>query len=82
MCSSDKRFWITYNGEIYNFRELRTELQNAQIALNSESDTEVILHLYAKEGPDCLQKLRGMFAFCIWDEQKGELFFAQRPFWN
>jgi asparagine synthase (glutamine-hydrolysing) len=80
MSTADKRFWITYSGEIYNYRELRNELQSAKIPLSSESDTEVILNLYAMEGPDCLQKLRGMFAFCIWDELKGELFFARDRF--
>lgn len=77
MSTPDKRFWIVYSGEIYNFRELRSQLH---IPLTSESDTEVILHLYAKEGQDCLQKLRGMFAFCIWDDLKGELFFARDRF--
>lgn len=80
MSTTDKRFWIIFSGEIYNYRELRKEIQDANIPLSSESDTEVILNLYAMEGPDCLQKLRGMFAFCIWDELKGELFFARDRF--
>jgi asparagine synthase (glutamine-hydrolysing) len=80
MGTSDKRFWIIFNGEIYNFRELRVELEKSNTPLSSNSDSEVILHLFVKEGPDCLQKLRGMFAFCIWDEQKGELFFARDRF--
>jgi asparagine synthase (glutamine-hydrolysing) len=80
MVTPDKRFWIIFNGEIYNFRELRSELEKNNTILYSNSDTEVILHLFAREGPDCLQKLRGMFAFCIWDEQKGELFFARDRF--
>jgi asparagine synthase (glutamine-hydrolysing) len=77
MATPDNRFWIVFNGEIYNFQDLRAELKTP---LSSNSDTEVILHLYAKEGADCLQKLRGMFAFCIWDEQKGELFLARDRF--
>ena len=80
MATQDKRFWIVYNGEIYNFQDLRTELERSKTALHSNSDTEVILNLYAKEGPDCLKKLRGMFAFCIWDELKGEIFFARDRF--
>jgi asparagine synthase (glutamine-hydrolysing) len=80
MATPDKRFWIIFNGEIYNYRELRAELEESKTFLSSNSDTEVILHLYVQEGSVCLQKLRGMFAFCIWDEQKGELFFARDRF--
>ena len=65
---------IVYNGEIYNFRELRRELDGP---FHSDSDTEVILHLYAKYGPACLERLAGMFAFAIWDERKRELFVAR-----
>jgi asparagine synthase (glutamine-hydrolysing) len=78
MTTSDQRFWIVFSGEIYNFRELRMQLN--QIPLSSESDTEIILHLYAREGHNCLQKLRGMFAFCIYDDLNGELFFATDRF--
>jgi asparagine synthase (glutamine-hydrolysing) len=70
--------WITYNGEIYNYRELRDELgaENFQ----TTSDTEVILQAYQKWGADCVNHLRGMFAFAIWDEQQQELFCARDRF--
>jgi asparagine synthase (glutamine-hydrolysing) len=67
-------YTIVYNGEIYNFRELRRELDGP---FHSDSDTEVILHLYAKHGPACLGRLAGMFAFAIWDRRKRELFVAR-----
>jgi asparagine synthase (glutamine-hydrolysing) len=70
--------WITYNGEIYNYIELRDELgaENFQ----TTSDTEVILHAYRKWGRDCVTHLRGMFAFAIWDEARQELFCARDRF--
>src|SRR5919106_939581 len=115
MSSTDGRYSITYNGEIYNYKELRKELgvrgeatedrgqksdvrdQIAEIGKrdnatdatnatrrnantwNSNSDTEVILRAYERWGIDCLQKLRGMFAFAIWDEERQELFLARDP---
>lgn len=82
MSTPDGRYSITYNGEIYNYRELRTQIQeqHPQIQFRTQSDTEVILQLYAMEGAACLQKLRGMFAFAIWDQQRKELFFARDRF--
>lgn len=77
MATPDGRFTITYNGEIYNFSELRQELEAAGIAFRSHSDTEVVLHLFAREGVACLQKLNGIFAFAIWDNQKKELTVAR-----
>jgi len=68
------RYTIVYNGEIYNFRELRKDLAGP---FHSDSDTEVLLHLYAEQGPSCLEKLVGMFAFAIWDAEKRELFLAR-----
>jgi asparagine synthase (glutamine-hydrolysing) len=75
--------WITYNGEIYNYRELRNELAGS---FRTTSDTEVILAGYRKWGPDVVQRLRGMFAFAIWDEGRGILFcardrFGMKPFY-
>lgn len=65
MASADKRYWITFNGEIYNFKALRRELEEKGEAFQSHSDTEVILKLYQRHGAECLNKLRGMFAFAI-----------------
>ena len=67
MCNEDRTVWITYNGEIYNFAELRRELENKGHRFASHTDTEVILHLYEEEGPDCVKRLNGMFAFAICD---------------
>jgi asparagine synthase (glutamine-hydrolysing) len=77
MSSLDDRLWITYNGEIYNFLLLRDELERAGVRFRSRSDTEVILALYARHGPDCLARLRGMFALAIWDRQERTLFLAR-----
>ncbi len=67
MCNQDRTVWITYNGEIYNFAELRRELENKGYRFASHSDTEVLLHLYEQEGSDCVTRLDGMFAFAICD---------------
>jgi asparagine synthase (glutamine-hydrolysing) len=67
MCNEDRTVWITYNGEIYNFAELRCELENKGYHFASHTDTEVLLHLYEQEGPDCVKRLNGMFAFAICD---------------
>jgi asparagine synthase (glutamine-hydrolysing) len=77
MKSEDGRFIITYNGEIYNYRELRTDLIKNGILLRTQSDTEVILKLFAIYGPESLDYLRGMFAFSIWDCKRRELFIAR-----
>ncbi len=82
MCNEDRTVWITYNGEIYNFAELRRELQNKGHRFASNTDTEVVIHLYEQEGADCVQKLKGMFAFAICDLRSGkpELFLARDHF--
>ncbi len=67
MCNEDRTVWITYNGEIYNFAELRRELEGKGHRFASHTDTEVILHLYEQEGADCVRRLNGMFAFAICD---------------
>ena len=77
MFSGCKNLVIVFNGEIYNFLELREELEQQGVAFNSHSDTEVILELYKKEGVDCLKRLNGMFAFALWDKQKDLLFIAR-----
>jgi asparagine synthase (glutamine-hydrolysing) len=70
--------WITYNGEIYNYLELRNEL--GEDSFRTTSDTEVVLRAYRRWGPSCVERLRGMFAFAIWDEAEGRLFCARDRF--
>jgi asparagine synthase (glutamine-hydrolysing) len=77
MADSSGRVWITYNGEIYNFRELRSELAALGHRFQSESDTEVILAAYRQWGIECLQRLNGMFAFGLWDGERETLFLAR-----
>ena len=77
MSNEDGTLWIVFNGEIYNFLDLRKELITKGHIFRSRSDTEVILHLYEDEGTECLKKLRGMFAFAIWDEKNKSLFLAR-----
>jgi asparagine synthase (glutamine-hydrolysing) len=71
---------IVFNGEIYNFQELRQELVAKGHVFASRSDTEVIIHLYEELGPACVTRLRGMFALAIWDSERRELFLARDPF--
>ncbi len=82
MCNEDRTVWITYNGEIYNFAELRRELQSKGHRFASNTDTEVVIHLYEQEGENCVQRLNGMFAFAICDLRSGrpELFLARDHF--
>jgi asparagine synthase (glutamine-hydrolysing) len=75
--NADKTKWIVYNGEVYNYQELRRGLEERGHQLYTNSDTEAVLHLYEEEGPDCLRHLRGMFAFAIWDEVDKSLFIAR-----
>jgi len=71
--------WIVYNGEIYNFRDVRRELEQAGTSFVSHSDTEVLLKAYARWGEACLSRFRGMFAFAIWDASRRRLFLARDP---
>jgi asparagine synthase (glutamine-hydrolysing) len=71
--------WIVYNGEVYNFREVRAKLERQGVYFGSHSDTEVILKAYARWGEKCLHEFRGMFAFAIWDAQRHRLFVARDP---
>jgi asparagine synthase (glutamine-hydrolysing) len=77
MRSADSRFTIVFNGEIYNFKELRAELESEGERFDSGSDTEVILRMYALYGPDCVREFAGMFGIAIWDELKQECFVAR-----
>ena len=80
MSTPDGKVTITYNGEIYNFRELRQELQNVGRHFRTQSDTEVVLYSYLEWGVDCVKRLRGMFAFGIADYDRGQLFLARDHF--
>ncbi|MFA6002671.1 MAG: asparagine synthase (glutamine-hydrolyzing) [Elusimicrobiota bacterium] len=77
MATPDGRYTIVFNGEIYNFQELRAGLQAQGYAFRTRSDTEVILALFQTQGPACVSRLRGMFAFAIWDQQDQRLFVAR-----
>lgn len=77
MCNEDRSVWITFNGEIYNFQDLRKDLLKRGHLFRSESDTEVIVHLYEEFGEECVTRLKGMFAFAIWDCSRRKLFLAR-----
>jgi asparagine synthase (glutamine-hydrolysing) len=79
MCDPATGNWIAFNGEIYNFRDVRQELVKLGETFVSNSDTEVLLRSYARWGEACLEKLRGMFAFAIWDAKNHRLFLARDP---
>jgi asparagine synthase (glutamine-hydrolysing) len=78
--SEDKRYSIVFNGEIYNYREIKYDLLQKGVHFQTETDTEVILQLYMLQGASCLKELNGMFAFAIYDSQKHELFLARDRF--
>ena len=77
MTSADGSAWITYNGEVYNYRELRRELADLGTEFRTTSDTEVILAAYQAWDVECLNRLRGMFAFAIWDARRRRIFMAR-----
>ena len=80
MSAAGGRYWIIFNGEVYNYRELRRELEAAGVAFQSGSDTEVVLNAYIAWGPNCLRRFTGMFAFAVADLQWGRVFLARDPF--
>ena len=80
MVSADGNLVITFNGEIYNYQALLRALEDEGRIFRTQSDTEVLLHLYAVKGAGMLDDLRGMFAFAIWDARRGELFAARDRF--
>jgi len=77
LCNEDERFWIVYNGEIYNHQQLRVELEAKGHRYRTQSDTETIVHLFEEYGRDCVKHLRGMFAFAIWDRRERRFFIAR-----
>jgi asparagine synthase (glutamine-hydrolysing) len=77
MSTADGRYWITYNGEVYNYQELRSGLATRGYTFRSNTDTEVVLYLYVDKGPAMLDQLNGMFALAIWDSQERTLFLAR-----
>jgi len=77
MSDRGKRVWVTYNGEIYNFKDLRVELEKVGYTFFSNSDTEVIINSYKQWGIDCVKKFNGMFAFALWDNERNKLFLAR-----
>jgi len=77
LASADGKIFVTYNGEIYNFRELRQELENLGYSFRTHCDTEVIVYAWKAWGEACLERFRGMFAFALWDAESGCLFLAR-----
>lgn len=77
MSLGDGRYWIVYNGEIYNYRDVARELEGRNVSLQTSCDTEVVIKAYATWGEDCLCKFNGMFAFAIWDNETQSLFCAR-----
>jgi asparagine synthase (glutamine-hydrolysing) len=80
MATPDGRLRVTFNGEIYNYRELRKDLERKGYAFRSDADTEVLLYLYADRGTEMVHALRGMYAFAIWDDAEQRLFLGRDPF--
>src|SRR5262249_44444910 len=80
MTSADGKLVVTFNGEIYNYRQLRTLLEAKGRRFRTQTDTEVLLHLYAEKGEAMVNDLRGMFAFGLWDADKNALFLARDPY--
>lgn len=77
ICNENRDVWIVFNGEIYNYQDLRAFLAGKGHVFKTQTDTEVIVHLYEELGPDCVCKLRGMFAFAIWDEKRKTVLLAR-----
>jgi len=79
-CNEDESIWIVFNGEIYNFQEIRPDLEKRGHRFSSDTDTEVIIHAYEEWGTGCVERFNGMWAFAIYDKNKGTLFFSRDRF--
>lgn len=77
LANEDETVWITFNGEIFNYRELRKDLEASGHVFRTQCDTETIVHLYEEHGDDCLKHLRGQFAFALWDSRRNRLLLAR-----
>jgi asparagine synthase (glutamine-hydrolysing) len=80
IANEDRSVWVVFNGEIYNYRELREDLESRGHRFETHSDTEILVHLYEQEGPAGVARLRGMFAYAIWDAPRRKLFLARDRF--
>ena len=80
MSTNNNNYWITYNGELYNYLELKSELEAKGHEFSTKSDTEVVVYAYKEWGKECLNKFRGMFAFAIHDKIKNIVFIARDQF--
>ena len=80
MGTPDQSLWVVFNGEIYNYRELRQGLENQGYAFRSQSDTEVLLHLYREYGEAMMERLREVYALAIWDNARKSLLLGRDPF--
>jgi asparagine synthase (glutamine-hydrolysing) len=77
LSDESENYWIVYNGEVFNYPELRSALEKKGVKFKTQCDTEVVVQMYAEYGADCLRYFNGQFAFCIWDKAKQELFLAR-----
>lgn len=77
MSNADESLWVVFNGEIYNYPELKSDLEKKGYVFRSQSDTEVIVHLYSEYGEDCVKHMNGMFAFVLWDVKNRKIFMAR-----